>query len=311
MSKDVIEVKGLTKDYGYGRGIYDVSFGVHKGEVFGFLGPNGAGKSTTMRHLMGFSRPQLGTALINGFSCWNEHAKIMNSVGYIPGEVSLPDGLNGRSFLKMMQKLRKGSNERTEELLKLFELNPDGSVKRMSIGEKRKLAVVASFMSNPDVLLLDEPTSGLDPVMQEVFIDFVKSEKEKGKTILLSSHIFSEVEALCDRIAIIKEGKIVSVVNSEDVKYFKRKTFEITFADISDYKRFQKEAFEIRETSPDELKVAAAIDDALCDKFIKTIVKYNVVNFVEHQQTLEEYFMHFYKSERSFGGITNEKRKHH
>lgn len=311
MYLDEIVVKGLTKDYGHGRGIYDVSFEVHKGEVFGFLGPNGAGKSTTMRHLMGFSRPQAGAAYIKGYSCWDKHAKIMGDVGYIPGEVSLPDGLNGNGFLQMMQGLRKGSDERTAELLKLFELNPEGTTRKMSIGEKRKLAIIAAFMNDPDVLLLDEPTSGLDPVMQEVFIDFVRSEKERGKTVLLSSHIFSEVEALCDRIAIIKEGRVISVVNAEEVKHFKRKTFEITFANKVDYEGFQKEDFEIREVFPDELKVAAAVDDALCDRFVKTIVKYKVANFVEHQQTLEEYFMHFYKSDRSFGGISNEKRKRH
>lgn len=308
---DEIAVQELTKDYGHGRGIYDVSFEVHRGEVFGFLGPNGAGKSTTMRHLMGFSRPQSGQAYIKGLSCWKDHAEIMESVGYIPGEVALPDGLDGHGFLHMMQKLRKASDNRTEELLRLFQLNPKGSMRKMSIGEKRKLAIVAAFMSDPDVLLLDEPTSGLDPVMQGVFIDFVRNEKERGKTVLLSSHIFSEVEALCDRIAIIKEGKIISVVNADEVKHFKRKTFEITFANLEDYKKFQSEDFEIREAFLDDLKVAAAVDDALCDRFVKTIVKYKVVNFVERQQTLEEYFMHFYKSDRNFGGISNDKRKHH
>lgn len=305
-----IEVKGLTKDYGHGRGIYDVSFEVHKGEVFGFLGPNGAGKSTTMRHLMGFSSPQSGNAHIQGLSCWKQHAKIMDKVGYIPGEVNLPEGLNGRGFLQMMQGLRSnGRSDRTEELLRMFEMNLGGAVKRMSIGERRKLAVIAAFMNDPDILLLDEPTSGLDPVMQDVFIDLVRKEKEKEKAVLLSSHIFSEVEALCDRIAIIKEGKIISVVNSEEVKRYKRKTFEVTFADKESYTGFQNEDFEIRESFPEKLMVSAAVDDALCDRFVKTIVKYQVVNFVEHQQTLEEYFMHFYKSDRSFGGITHEKRK--
>ena len=306
-----IEVRGLTKDYGHGRGIYNVSFEVHQGEVFGFLGPNGAGKSTTMRHLMGFSRPQSGEAVIHGLSCWKDHGKIMRQVGYIPGEVVLPDGLNGRGFLRMMQGLRKSPESRTEELLKLFEMDPSGSMKRMSIGEKRKLAIVAAFMGNPDILLLDEPTSGLDPVMQEVFIDFVKGEKEKGKTVLLSSHIFNEVEALCDRIAIIKEGKIISTVNAEDVKHFKRKTFDITFADEDSYRRFSSEDFEIRESFPKERKVSAAVDDSQCDRFIRSIVKYKVQNFVENQQTLEDYFMHFYKSDRSFGGIANAKRKRH
>lgn len=306
-----IEVKSLTKDYGHGRGIYDVSFTVHKGEVFGFLGPNGAGKSTTMRHLMGFSKPQSGEAFIHGLSCWRDHARIMREVGYIPGEVALPEGLNGTGFLQMMQGLRKSPGSRIAELLNLFEMDPSGPMKRMSIGEKRKLAIVAAFMGDPDTLLLDEPTSGLDPVMQEVFIEFVKGEKEKGKTVLLSSHIFSEVEALCDRIAIIKEGRIVSTVNAEDVRHYKRKTFDITFADEDSYRRFFSEGFEIRESSPEERRVSAAVDDSRSDAFIKCIVNYKVQNFVENPQTLEDYFMHFYKSDRSFGGIKNGKRKRH
>ncbi|OUP08017.1 ABC transporter ATP-binding protein [Collinsella sp. An2] len=306
-----IEVKSLTKDYGHGRGIYDVSFTVHKGEVFGFLGPNGAGKSTTMRHLMGFSKPQSGEAFIHGLSCWKDHARVMREVGYIPGEVALPEGLNGAGFLQMMQGLRKSPSSRITELLDLFEMDPSGSMKRMSIGEKRKLAIVAAFMGDPDTLLLDEPTSGLDPVMQEVFIDFVKGEKEKGKTVLLSSHIFSEVEALCDRIAIIKEGKIISTVNADDVKHFKRKTFDITFADEDSYRRFPAEGFEIRQAFPEERKVSVAVDDSQSDAFIKRIVNYTVKSFVENPQTLEDYFMHFYKSDRSFGDIAHGKRKRH
>ena len=305
----VIEVNHLTKDYGHGRGIFDVSFEVRQGEVFGFLGPNGAGKSTTMRHLMGFSRPQDGTAAINGYSCWKEHNKIMGDVGYIPGEVALPEGLDGVGFLKMMQGLRKSNDGRTRELLETFDMNPNASLKRMSIGEKRKLAIIAAFMGDPQVLLLDEPTSGLDPVMQEVFIDFVRKEKEKGKTILLSSHIFNEVEALCDRIAIIKEGRLVSVVNAEKVKHYKIKTFEVTFEKNSDYDAFKSEDFEIREEHPEQNMLAIACEDDHADHFVKTLIRYRIKNLVEHQQTLEEYFMHFYKSDRTFGGIENGKRK--
>ena len=127
---DVIETKGLSKDYGHGRGIFDVTFEVHKGEVYGFLGPNGAGKSTTMRHLMGFSRPKSGDAYIGGKDCWKDHAAIMKSVGYLPGEVALPDGLNGVQFLKMMKGLRGGRGERMQEMIDLFQVNLNGSVKK-------------------------------------------------------------------------------------------------------------------------------------------------------------------------------------
>ena len=172
----VIDVEHLTKDYGSGRGVFDVSFRVDKGEVFGFLGPNGAGKSTTIRHLMGFSKPDSGSTKIFGRETFEKYFEILGRVGYIPGEIALPAGLTGWEFLRMMQALQKCRNEeRLAYLLKIFELDPSGETKRMSLGVKRKLAVVAAFMSDPDVLILDEPTSGLDPVMQDVFVDFIKS----------------------------------------------------------------------------------------------------------------------------------------
>ncbi|NCB91710.1 MAG: ABC transporter ATP-binding protein [Clostridia bacterium] len=301
---DKIIVNNLTKDYGHGRGIYDVSFSVKEGEVFGFLGPNGAGKSTTMRHLMGFSKPQKGKAGIDRLDCWKQHGQLMKQVGYLPGEVALPDGLNSKGFVHMMQRLRNAKNQQViKELLDLFQLKMTGDVKKLSIGEKRKLAIVAAFMNDPDVLLLDEPTSGLDPVMQEIFIGFIKEQKKKGKTVLLSSHIFNEVEALCDRIAIIKEGKIITVVDAEEVRHYKRKTFEVTFQSNSEYDRFKKEPFEFREEHPDEHMLAMIVEDEQTNQFVQAAARYEIAKMVEHQQTLEEYFMHFYKSDRTFGGI--------
>ena len=201
----IINVEHLTKDYGYGRGVFDVSIKVHRGECYGYLGPNGAGKSTTIRHIMGFSKTSVGKVEIFGQETFGNTDKILQRVGYLPGEPALPLYMNGWEFLKMMEDMR---GERNEEMLKhlieLFKLDPSLSIKQMSLGDKRKLAVVSAFMNDPDVLILDEPTSGLDPVMQKVFIDFILEEKKRGKTILLSSHIFSEVDATCDTISIIK-----------------------------------------------------------------------------------------------------------
>ena len=240
----VIEVKNLTKDYGFGRGVFDVSFSVNKGEVFGFLGPNGAGKSTTIRHLMGFSKPDSGETLIFDKPSFDKYYEILGHVGYIPGEIALPQGLTGKEFLKMMQDMQKVHNDqRLKELLDLFKLDENQiscETKRMSLGVKRKLAIVAANMSDPDVLVLDEPTSGLDPVMQENFINFIVKEKERGKTILLSSHIFSEVDATCDRIAIIKDGKIVSQFVANDLKHAETKFYNIKFKDKKDVEKFIK-----------------------------------------------------------------------
>ena len=301
----MINVNDLTHDYGHGRGVFDVTFEVKKGETLGFLGPNGAGKSTTMRHLCGFSKPQKGSVSINGISCTKNSGEIMKSIGYLPGEVALPEGLTGKQFIKMMQDMRGVKDEeRTDELLKRFDLDPSGNVKRMSIGEKRKLAVVTAFMSDPDILLLDEPTSGLDPLMQEVFIDFIKEEKERCKTILLSSHIFSEVEALCDRIAIIKDGRLVSTVEAKDVRHGLHNIMTVEFENANDFNEFGKNELDFKLRDRSSLKCSVIVDDEDINRFISAIKKFKLKSFNEHSVTLEEYFMHFYKNDKSFGGVS-------
>ncbi|WP_430611655.1 ABC transporter ATP-binding protein [Enterococcus sp. DIV0876] len=178
----VIEIKNLTKDFGFGRGVFDINLKVEKGEVYGFLGPNGAGKSTTIRHIMGFTKPDKGTITVNGQDAWKKSANIQTNLGYLPGEIALPDHLTGTEFIRMMADLRGIKDMRhTEYLIEKFQLDPAGSLKRMSLGMKRKLAVVVAFMHNPEILILDEPTSGLDPIMQQVFTEFIKEEKSEER----------------------------------------------------------------------------------------------------------------------------------
>lgn len=304
----VIDVEHLTKDYGSGRGVFDVSFRVDKGEVFGFLGPNGAGKSTTIRHLMGFSKPGGGSTKIFGRETFDEYSEILGNVGYIPGEIALPAGLTGWEFLRMMQSLQKCRNEeRLEYLLKIFELDPSGETKRMSLGVKRKLAVTAAFMSDPDVLILDEPTSGLDPVMQDVFVDFVKKEKERGKTILLSSHIFSEVDATCDRIAIIKDGRLVSDFNADDLRHSARKIYEVYFTDAVNYLTFlanYKNSRLLRVIAEDRRSASVLIstEDKYINEVIRILSGFGMRNFSHMKETLEDYFMSYYKEDKDFKG---------
>ena len=301
----MIKVNELTHDYGHGRGVFDVSFEVGKGETLGFLGPNGAGKSTTMRHLMGFSKPQKGEVSIGGLDCTAKPSEIMKNVGYLPGEVALPEGLSGRQFIKMMQDMRGVRNdERVRELLERFKLDPSGSVKRMSIGEKRKLAVVTAFMSDPEILLLDEPTSGLDPVMQEEFISFIREEKVKGRTILLSSHIFSEVEALCDRIAIIKDGRLVSTVDAAEIRHGLHNIMTIEFESAGDFTEFGRQELDFALRDRSSLKCSVVVDDEDINRFIRAIRRFRIKSFAEHSVTLEEYFMHFYKNDKHFGGVS-------
>jgi len=303
----VIDVEHLTKDYGSGRGVFDVSLHIEPGEVFGFLGPNGAGKSTTIRHLMGFSKPDSGSTKIFGKETFSSYDKILGRVGYIPGEIALPAGLNGWEFIRMMQNLSHCRNdELLNKLIKLFELDPSGDTKRMSLGVKRKLAVVTAFMNDPKVLILDEPTSGLDPVMQEVFIDYVKSEKKRGKTVLLSSHIFSEVDATCDRIAIIKDGHIVSDFVANDLKHATRKTYRIVFSNKNEKENFSSAVKQIdsaqilKEDTANEVTVS--VEDKDINSLIELLSNYQVSGFRHIKETLEDYFMKYYKEDKNFGG---------
>ena len=307
MKNDVIiEADHLTKDYGYGRGVFDVSIKVHKGECYGYLGPNGAGKSTTIRHIMGFSKPQKGTTKIFGVDTFGHTDEILGKVGYLPGEPSIPQGLNGWGFIRMMQGMRKEVNEeRLKYLLELFRLDPSPMVKEMSLGDKRKLAVVAAFMNDPDVLILDEPTSGLDPLMQQVFIKFIVDEKKRGKTILLSSHIFAEVEATCDMISIIKDGKHVSTFNAEEVKKIETKVYILRFKDKENMEKYLKKCnFEIIQNVPERLSLTVKFQTKDYQTFIDSLQGINLHTFAERPYTLQDYFMSFYKEDKTFGGLS-------
>ncbi len=224
-----IQIENLVRDYGDGKGVFDVSFHVDQGEAFGFLGPNGAGKTTTIRHLMGFLKPRAGKCTIDGMDCWSERDKVQARLGYIPGEISFFDDMSGTEFLRFISDYRRiGTHDRTQELLELFELDPKSKIKKMSKGTKQKLGIVAAFMHDPDIILLDEPTSGLDPLMQNRFVNFVAKEKEQGKTILMSSHIFEEVERTCDRIGIIRKGRMIAVDSAAALRERHTRSYTVT-----------------------------------------------------------------------------------
>ena len=297
----VIDVRNLTKDYGFHRGVFDVSIGVRRGEVFGFLGPNGAGKTTTIRHIMGFSKPQEGTIRVEGRDAWTDAARIKRDLGYLPGEPEFPTGMTGTEFIDHMAGLRGVTDRtRTDWLLDYFDLDPSDEIKRMSLGQKRKLAVVTAFMHDPQVLVLDEPTSGLDLLMQDRFIEFIKQEKARGKTVLLSSHIFSEVNATCDRIAIIKDGEIVSTVTTAEFKHADRKTYEIEFetaAERDDFVGRSKLATVYTASKPRQIRVS--FDDTRTHRFLKEVGRYDPVFVSEEKFTLEDYFMGFYDRKKS------------
>ncbi len=308
---DEIVVKNLTKDYGHGRGVFDVSFSVAKGECFGFLGPNGAGKSTTIRHLMGFSKPDKGETFLLGKESFSHYSEVLRHVGYIPGEIALPSGLTGYEFLAMEQDLQGCHNEGMRaKMLTLFDLEDNvlrGETKRMSLGVKRKLAIVSAFMSDPEVLILDEPTSGLDPLMQERFIAFILEEKKAGKTILLSSHIFSEVDATCDRIAIIKDGRLVSVFKADDLKHASLKYYKLSFPSEEGYRRFlarhsSSNCMTLLSQNDEQRTIEISAEDHDINNVIAHLSHYGLTGFTNHRETLQDYFMKFYKEDSDFGG---------
>lgn len=264
----VIKIENLVRDYGKGKGVFDVSFQVNRGEAFGFLGPNGAGKTTTIRHLMGFLRPKSGRCTIEGRDCWKERDSIQAKLGYIPGEISFFDDMSGAEFLKFVAEYRKiGAQGRQRELLERFDLNPGGKIKKMSKGMKQKLGIVAAFMHDPDILILDEPTSGLDPLMQKRFVEFVAEEKKRGKTILMSSHMFEEVERTCDRIGMIQEGKMAVVDSAAALRKRHVRQYTVTLNDRDNAEAFARDF------------------DGICDGLAVTVTT---------KQSLEEIFMEYY-----------------
>ena len=235
----VIKVESLVRDYGGGKGVFDISFHVKQGEAFGFLGPNGAGKTTTIRQLMGFLKPRSGSCTMGGLDCWRDRDKVQARLGYIPGEISFFEDISGAEVLKFIAEYRRiGTQNRKGELLERFELNPKTKIKKMSKGMKQKLGIVAAFMHDPDILILDEPTSGLDPLMQSRFIDLIADEKKHGKTILMSSHMFEEVERTCDRIGIIRQGRMVAVDNAAALRERHTRNYTVTLANESDAQAF-------------------------------------------------------------------------
>jgi len=296
----VIEVEKLTKDYGNGKGVFDIDLYVDEGEVYGFLGPNGAGKSTTIRHLMGFSRPDSGETRINGKNTFNKYYDLLKDVGYLPGEIALPKGLTGGEFIKMMKDLRGMKGDmRTKELIDTFELDYSGDTKSMSLGQKRKLAIVVAFMHDPKILILDEPTSGLDPIMQKKFIEFVVNEKKAGKTILLSSHIFSEVDATCDKIAIIKDGRIVDRFVTADFKHRSKKCYEIDFDDEETARMIVKKDY-ISDASVSGKQVVITIDEKDTDALMADLSLLPICDFKEEIVSLQDHFMSFYKEDLTY-----------
>lgn len=293
----MIEVNKLTLKYPSGKGVFELDFSVKKGDVLGYLGPNGAGKTTTIRALLGFMEPNSGSCSIGGLDCSKKAPEIQKILGYIPGEISFLNDMNGDEFLKFMQEMRGTKDtSRQKQLIEMFEFDPKGKIKKFSKGMKQKLGIITAFMHDPEVLILDEPTSGLDPLMQNRFVELILSEKAKGKTILMSSHIFEEVEKTCDNILIIKDGRIIKQSDTETLKNTQRKGFVIKPYNVKSATELLKASgFDVNTVADDTIEVFVTGESI--DRFIKTVAQFTLLKFDVKTQSLEDIFMHFYGRE--------------
>lgn len=289
----IIEINGLTKDYGDHKGIFNLTFNIEEGEVFGYLGPNGAGKTTTIRHLLGFLTPDKGSAKILGLDSRSDSAEIMKHLGYLPGEIAFFDGMKGMEFLDFMSEMRGMTDTGLrDKLVDLFELDTKGKIRKMSKGMKQKLGLVCAFMHNPKVLILDEPTSGLDPLMQKKFAELILTEKKKGKTILMSSHSFEEIERTCDRVGIIRQGELVALENMHDLRQKRRKIFIVVFDSSAMASQFARSGgFDILDVSDNMVKLSVVGN---VTELIKTLHDYTVLDLSTESSSLEDIFMHYY-----------------
>lgn len=294
----MIALKSVTKAFSGGRGVFDLSFDVPAGAVFGYLGPNAAGKSTTIRQLMGFLRPDAGSVEINGHNCWTEAPRVQADVGYLPGEIGVPDDMTGTQFLNLVAGLRvlDPSHDRRAALCARFELDLASPLRKMSKGTKQKVGLVAAFMHTPSVLILDEPTSGLDPLMQERFLELVADEKRRGATVFMSSHVFAEVERVADRVGILKDGRLAATL------------------DVAALRRLQKQVFRVRTGTDAEADGLASVGFPVVGRrgldvdlevqgdynaLVRALARCDVRALDIHPMSLEQLFMHFYGTEEA------------
>jgi ABC-2 type transport system ATP-binding protein len=289
---NVIEINNLTKYYGKARGIIDVSFNIEEGEIFGFIGPNGAGKSTTIRTLLSLIFPTSGSATIFGKDCIKDGPEIRQEIGYLPSEVFYYDKMRVIDLLKYSASFyKKDCTKRTHELAEIMELDLKRKIEDLSYGNKKKVGIVQGLLHEPKLIMLDEPTSGLDPLMQQKFFDIISEENKKGSTVFFSSHILAEVQALCNRVAIIKEGSIVRV---EDMKtlgavHYKKVTVK---GDQLDESRFTFEG--VTELKKKQDKYVFYYNGDM-NKMIGAISAEKIQDILIEEPSLEEIFMHYYK----------------
>ncbi|MFV0363668.1 MAG: ATP-binding cassette domain-containing protein [Suipraeoptans sp.] len=292
----IVNMKGIYKKFGKFTALNNVNLELSEGEIFGFIGPNGAGKTTTLRILMGIIKASEGNAKIFGKDVWSDAVELHKRIAYVPGDVNLWSNLTGGEVIDLLVRLRKnGTKKYKEELIERFAFDPSKKCRTYSKGNKQKVALVAAFASDADLYILDEPTSGLDPLMEKVFRECVGEVKAKGKTVLLSSHILSEVEQLCDKVGIIRRGKIIETGTMEELRHLTRTEVKvITKSPLTEL----KDNAAIHDLKEDGGKTTFAIDANDMASVMNIIASKEIINLECAPPTLEELFMSHYEEGR-------------
>jgi ABC-2 type transport system ATP-binding protein len=296
MNAPVIDITDLTKFYGKARGIEHINLEINEGEIFGFIGPNGAGKSTTIRILMNMIFPTAGSARIMGMDVIRETKKIMGRTGYIPSDANAYHSMVAREFLEYCIRFYKvpDSEKRITDLSEMFELDLSRKIADLSLGNRKKVSIVQSMLHSPALLILDEPTTGLDPLMQSVFFDLLRSENKKGMTIFFSSHILGEVQMLCKRVAIIKEGKIIQLENIDNLRKKQLKKVTIEFTDKADKESIGMPGIESVITSAGNMLYFMYAGNI--NELTGFLSGKKIVNLIIEEPSLDEIFLHYYKN---------------
>ncbi|MBR5657944.1 MAG: ABC transporter ATP-binding protein [Lachnospiraceae bacterium] len=299
MAETILEIKKLTKYYGKVKGVENLSLALDRGEIFGFIGPNGAGKSTTIRSIMNLINKDSGSVLFHGKELDRDDIDAKSRIGYLPSEVFLYDDLTVKGIFDHHETFYRkyeyaaGIHERRKELVERLKLDETKKIEDLSLGNLKKVGIILALMHGPELIIMDEPTSGLDPIMQNVFYELLKEEREKGNTVFYSTHILSEVSRICDRVGIIRGGELIKAGPVDEISDKQLKFVTVTTDDVDAL--ISDLGVKVLSKEDHTVRFANVLPD---DELIKKLSNYRIDKILIEEATLEEMFMHYYTEER-------------